>query len=65
MEDTFAIQARCGSVIGSVSVKCRPHDTIDELIERLVRSQGASTSAPDVVSLTAHSSKRSLFLQRA
>ena len=49
MEDHFTVQARCGAVLGIVSVQCSPESTVDEVLERVLRCQGASTSAPDVV----------------
>ena len=54
MGEPFTVQARCGAVLGSVSVQCRSESTVDEVIERMLRCQGASTSAPDVVSLSIH-----------
>lgn len=52
MEELFTVQARCGAVLGSVSVQCSPESTVDEVLERMLRGQGASTSAPDVVSFS-------------
>ena len=50
MGEPFRVQARCGTVLGNVSVQCRPDSTVDEVLERMLRCQGASTSAPDMVS---------------
>ncbi len=49
--EPFTVQARCGAVLGNVSVDCCAETTVDEVIDRMLRSQGASTSTPDVVSL--------------
>ena len=53
MEELFTVQARCGAVLGNVSVLCCAENTVDEVIDRMLRSQGVSTSTPDVVSLRA------------
>lgn len=52
MGEPFTVQARCGAVVGSVSVQCTPESTVDEVLDRMLRCQGASTSAPDVVSFS-------------
>ena len=49
MGEPFTVLARCGAVLGSVNVQCQPENTVDEFLERVLRCQGASTSAPDVV----------------
>lgn len=51
MEDALTIRARCGAALGSISVQCGPDSTVEEMLDRLLRSHGASTSAPDVVRL--------------
>ena len=62
MGEPFTIRARCGAVLGSVKVQCRPESTIDEVLDRILRCQGASTSAPDVVSSTIHEERWTWFL---
>ena len=47
---TMRVQARCGAVIGNIDVECSPETTVGGFLDRIVRSRGASTSTPDVVS---------------